>query len=118
MVPRTLSGRVRRVLHFGSAPAELPGAGLYKAGPMLRCLDGRRRLASKHIRASWVIVWNSPAYMVAGACFGATKTHVVCFSGDRVRQATTIPRACGNGHLLTPDNLRIDEAEGRWRCRR
>ncbi|MGB6486477.1 MAG: hypothetical protein WBE91_06300 [Steroidobacteraceae bacterium] len=25
---------------------------------------------------------------------------------------------CGNGHLLTPDNLKVDRARRRWRCRR
>jgi len=56
--------------------------------------------------------------MVAGACFEATKTEVVCFSGDRIRERASIPNACGKGHLLTSDNLRMDEVEGRWRCRR
>ncbi len=55
----------------------------------------------------------TPENVVAGACFEATKTEVVCFSGDRIRGGTTIPQACGNGHLLTPDNLRVDEVEGR-----
>jgi predicted nuclease of predicted toxin-antitoxin system len=27
-----------------------------------------------------------------------------------------IPSCCGKGHPLTPDNLRIDEGEQRWRC--
>ena len=27
-----------------------------------------------------------------------------------------IPRHCGRGHALTPDNLRIDRSEQRWRC--
>jgi hypothetical protein len=29
-----------------------------------------------------------------------------------------IPEICGNGHLLTPDNLKVDGATRRWRCRR
>jgi hypothetical protein len=29
-----------------------------------------------------------------------------------------IPDICGNAHLLTPDNLTIDQAKRRWRCRR
>jgi hypothetical protein len=27
-----------------------------------------------------------------------------------------IPSHCGSGHLLTPDNVRIDQREHRWRC--
>jgi hypothetical protein len=56
--------------------------------------------------------------MVAGACFEATKTDVVCFSQGRALEAMTIPGICGNGHLLTPDNLKVDQAKRRWRCRR
>ncbi|MDB6043614.1 MAG: hypothetical protein JWM63_2165 [Gammaproteobacteria bacterium] len=60
--------------------------------------------------------------LVAGACFGATKTEVVCFSADNARQPVTsgpraIPSACGNGHPLSPENVQIDQGEGRWRCR-
>jgi hypothetical protein len=56
--------------------------------------------------------------MVAGACFGATKTDVVCFSLERILEPMAIPDICGNGHLLTPDNLKADHAKRRWRCRR
>ena len=56
--------------------------------------------------------------LVAGACFGATKTDVVCFSLERVLQPLAIPDTCGNGHFLTPDNLKVDQATRRWRCRR
>jgi site-specific DNA recombinase len=60
--------------------------------------------------------------VVAGACFGATKTEVVCFSAGTLRQDAapdpcTVPGACANGHPLTPDNLHIDQNKGRWRCR-
>jgi hypothetical protein len=55
--------------------------------------------------------------MVAGACFGATKTDVVCFSLERTLEPMTVPDICGNGHLLTLDNLKVDQANRRWRCR-
>jgi hypothetical protein len=58
-----------------------------------------------------------PSQLVAGACFEATKTHVVCFSEERIREPVDIPNICGNGHLLTPENLRVEQALGRWRCR-
>ncbi len=44
------------------------------------------------------------------AVFEATKTEVVCFTGGRIRERTTIPRACGNGHLLTPDTREPQKA--------
>jgi hypothetical protein len=28
-----------------------------------------------------------------------------------------IPEKCGKGHPLTPENLLMDDREGRWRCR-
>ena len=59
-----------------------------------------------------------PLQVVAGACFEATKSHLVCFSLGRVSQPMAIPDICGNGHLLTPDNLKVDQAKRRWRCRR
>jgi hypothetical protein len=60
--------------------------------------------------------------MVAGACFEATKTEVVCFSGDTVRQGDTldvhaVPDACSRGHPLTAESMYTDDREGRWRCR-
>ena len=58
------------------------------------------------------------ATVVAGACFEATKTDVVCFSLERILEPMAIPGSCGNGHLLTPDNLKVDHAKRRWRCRR
>jgi hypothetical protein len=44
------------------------------------------------------------ANVVAGACFEATKTEVVCFSAGSVHQAVessalTIPNACRSGHV-------------------
>jgi hypothetical protein len=56
--------------------------------------------------------------LVAGACFEATKTEVVCFSGDAVRQGDTLdvhamPHACAKGHPLTPENMHTDDREGR-----
>ena len=41
------------------------------------------------------------ATLVAGACFGATKTDVVCFSRERLLEPMAIPDSCVNGHLLT-----------------
>ena len=31
--------------------------------------------------------------------------------------SSEIPNHCGNGYALTPDNIRIDQRERRWRCR-
>jgi hypothetical protein len=56
--------------------------------------------------------------VVAGARFGATKTDVVCFALERVLESVAIPETCGNGHLLTPENLKVDHGKRRWRCRR
>jgi hypothetical protein len=42
---------------------------------------------------------------------------MVCFSVERIREPMDVPTICGNGHLLTSDNLRVDEVERRWRCR-
>jgi transposase-like protein len=28
-----------------------------------------------------------------------------------------MPAACGNGHPLSAENLRIEDGEARWRCR-
>lgn len=38
---------------------------------------------------------------------------------DRRRKntSTEIPQHCANGHRLTPDNVRMDQRERRWRCR-
>ena len=44
----------------------------------------------------------------SGACFGATKTKVVCFSVERIDEPLAIPDICGNGHPLTPENVTID----------
>ncbi|MHB8812751.1 MAG: hypothetical protein ACYDAE_05745 [Steroidobacteraceae bacterium] len=42
----------------------------------------------------------------------------MCFSLERDSKSMAIPDICGNGHLLTPDNLKVDQAKRRWRCRR
>ena len=44
---------------------------------------------------------------------------VFCFSdkGLCAVGGLAIPAACGNGHPLSPENLRIDDREARWRCR-
>ena len=52
-----------------------------------------------------------------GACSEATKTNMVCFSLKRILKPMAIPGICGNGHLLTPYNLKVDQAKRRWRCR-
>jgi hypothetical protein len=49
--------------------------------------------------------------LVARACFEATKTDVVCFSLERILEPMSIPDICGNGHLLTADNLKLDHRE-------
>lgn len=41
--------------------------------------------------------------------------NMAIIADDRNRIAACI---CGNGHLLTPDNLEVDQANRRWRCRR
>ena len=58
--------------------------------------------------------------MVAGAGFGTTESKVVCFSNTEIRKIRWehIPDRCGRGHPLTPENLRIDGGEQRWRCLR
>jgi transposase-like protein len=61
--------------------------------------------------------WCNPLQVVAGACFEATKTHVVRFSLERIPKPMAIPDICGNGHLLTHDNLKVDYTKRRWRCR-
>lgn len=61
--PRERSAGACCILYLPLRNCPAPCAGRYEAGPMLRYLDGRRRLGSKHTRASWVIVWNNPQRM-------------------------------------------------------
>jgi hypothetical protein len=48
---------------------------------------------------------------------------IACFSDTyellnaTLRTEIDIPEACAKGHPLTPENLHMDEREGRWRCR-
>ena len=44
---------------------------------------------------------------------------VFCFSdkGLCAAEGPAIPAACGNGHLLSAENLCMDDSEARWRCR-
>ena len=35
-----------------------------------------------------------------------------------LRTVPNVPAACGKGHLLTPENVRMDVEERRWRCRK
>jgi hypothetical protein len=55
----------------------------------------------------------------SGGLIPTNSTTIVPFSSaDRRRKiASNEPDQCGNGHRLTPDNVRIDRGEGRWRCR-
>ena len=56
----------------------------------------------------------------SGGVMPTNSTTIVPFSNpDRRRKiaANEVPAQCGNGHRLTPDNVRIDRREGRWRCR-
>jgi hypothetical protein len=34
-----------------------------------------------------------------------------------LRAEINTPEVCAKGHPLTPENLHVDEREGRWRCR-
>jgi hypothetical protein len=56
----------------------------------------------------------------SGGLIPSNSTTIVAFSSaDRRRKIAVneLPDQCGNGHRLTPDNVRIDRPEGRWRCR-
>ena len=56
----------------------------------------------------------------SGGLIPTNSTTIVPFSSaDRRRKIASneVPDQCGNGHRLTPDNVRIDGREGRWRCR-
>ena len=54
----------------------------------------------------------------SGGLIATISTAVVHFPNiDRRKiQREEIPSHCGRGHPLTPDNLRIDQSEQRWRC--
>ena len=56
----------------------------------------------------------------AGAIPTYSTTVIPFTSADRRRKNSSvqIPNHCCNGHALTPDNVRIDHRERRWRCRR
>jgi hypothetical protein len=56
----------------------------------------------------------------SGGVIPTNSTTVIPFSSaDRGRKSASIeiPDHCGNGHRLTPDNVRIDQRARRWRCR-
>jgi len=56
----------------------------------------------------------------SGGTIATNGTVVIPFSrADRRRKiaAFEVPNHCSNGHALTPDNLRIEQHERRWRCR-
>jgi len=55
----------------------------------------------------------------SGGAIPTYSTTVIPFtSADRRRKNSSvqIPNHCCNGHALTPDNVRIDHRERRWRC--
>jgi hypothetical protein len=59
--------------------------------------------------------------MVAGGVLATNSTVVIPFANLRHRREIGLgemPSHCGRGHPLTPDNVRIDQVERRWRCRR
>ena len=58
---------------------------------MPRCLDGHRRLASKHTWAKWVAVWNGPAKVVAGGCFELYSNYALKIQAVAASIATTGP---------------------------
>jgi hypothetical protein len=55
----------------------------------------------------------------SGGVLSTNSTAVVHFPHiDRRKiRRQEIPSHCSKGHQLTPDNLRIDESEQRWRCK-
>ena len=57
-------------------------------------------------------------YFGSGGVICTNSTAVVHFSNiDRRKiRREDIPTHCGRGHPLTPENLRIDRSEQRWRC--
>jgi site-specific DNA recombinase len=54
----------------------------------------------------------------SGGVICTNSTAVVHFPNidRRKTRREEIPSHCGRGHPLTPDNLRIDQSEQRWRC--
>lgn len=54
----------------------------------------------------------------SGGVLSTNSRVVVQFPSTDLRKIRRecIPDRCGNGHPLTPENLRIDRGERRWRC--
>ena len=55
----------------------------------------------------------------SGGPIPTNSTVVVPFRNAERRRSSTleIPNHCGKGHPLTPNNVRLDQGESRWRCR-
>jgi hypothetical protein len=63
---------------------------------------------------------SAPQKCGSGGMIPTNSTAVISFSsGDRRRKGASIevPDYCANGHRLTPDNVRIEQQDRRWRCR-
>lgn len=56
----------------------------------------------------------------SGGLLPTNSTAVVHFHSIDRREIRReeLPSHCGRGHPLTPDNLRFDQSEHRWRCLR
>jgi hypothetical protein len=79
------------------------------------------RGATQHVRGSGAIrrIWAQTVSIGSGGVISTNSTVVVPFPNlpRRLTEVAELPTHCGNGHPLTPDNVRIDQGEGRWRCR-
>jgi hypothetical protein len=105
--------------------------GVQKGRAIVReLLDGPVKLMPRDDGSRWAEFALRPSVLLAstsrlgidgsGGVIPTNSTAVIPFSSaDRRRKDTSIkiPEHCGNGHLLTPHNVRIDQRERRWRCR-
>ena len=81
----------------------------HRAGCVQEVPDAATRCRSVHTVANG-----------SGGLIQTNSTTIVPFSSaDRRRKnaAIEVPDHCGNGHRLTPDNVRVEQREHRWRCR-
>ena len=67
----------------------------------------------------------NPAQSVANRCkwkrgraLKQPKPTCCAFPWNVRARPLAIPDTCGNGHRLTPENVKVDQGERRWRCRR
>jgi hypothetical protein len=83
--------------------------------------EGRHLAARLTINATSLLRNPDTVLLIgSGGVISTNSTVVVPFPNVERRKTgrAEIPGHCGNGHPLTPDNLRIDQGQGRWRCRR